>query len=414
MNLRPSGYEPDEYAPGRRFEGMTEAQGALSGVRVVDLTTILMGPMAARMLADHGADVIRVDAPTASQDLVGGSSGLSAIVLDTHRNKRSVILDLKTDTGAAAMADLIASADVLVTNMRSAALDRLGLSADELRTKHPALIHCIANGYGADGPYAERAAYDDAIQAISGLAALPARISGEPAYVPSVIVDKTCALFVVQAVIAALLHRHNTGEGQTIRAPMFETMVSFLLIEHLRGAALVPPQGELGYKRLLNPNRRPYRAADGWVALLPYSDANWRDFFALIDRSELAQDPRFVTHTTRIENAVELYEFLVEAAPSRTVADWMSVCEQHSIPASPVLDIADLFDDEHLAAVDLMPIVEHPHLGEYRTIRHPVNYDTMSTELRHHAPLPGEHTVEVFRELGWTDEQIRAAGLTDS
>lgn len=385
---------------------MNPAQGALTGVRVVDLTTILMGPMASRMLADHGADVIRIEAPTASKDIVGGASGLSAIVLDTHRNKRSVVLDLKTDVGAAAMAELIATADVLVTNMRSAALDRLGLSAERLRAQHPELIHCVANGYGADGPYADRAAYDDAIQAISGLAALPTRISGEPAYVPSVIVDKTCALFVVQAVMAALLHRHNTGEGQTIRVPMFETMVSFLLIEHLRGAALVPPQGELGYKRLLNPNRRPYQAADGWVALLPYSDANWRDFFTLIGRADLADDARFSNHGARIENAVELYQFLVDAAPTRTVDEWMTICEQHSIPASPVLDIAELFDDEHLNAVDLMPIVEHPHLGDYRSIRHPVSYDTMSTELRHHAPIPGEHTAEVFRELGWSDDRI--------
>lgn len=380
----------------------TQGQGALTGVRVIDLTTVLMGPMAARILADHGADVIRIDAP-GTPPLSGGAP---AIALDIHRNKRSVVLDLKSDAGAAAIRELVASADVLVTNMRSAALDRLGLSADELRADHPRLIHCLANGYGADGPYADRAAYDDAIQAISGLAALPTRISGEPAYVPSVIVDKTCSLFVVQAIMAALLHRHTTGEGQTIRVPMFETMVSFLLVEHLRGAALVPPQGELGYPRLLNPNRRPFRAADGWVALLPYTDANWRDFFALIDQPELAEDPRFATHSARIDNAVDLYQYLVDVAPSRTVGEWMAVCEARSIPASPVLDMADLFDDEHLAAVDLIPTERHPHLGDYRSIRHPVSYDTMSTELRHHAPNPGEHTAEVLRELGWTDERI--------
>lgn len=385
---------------------MTSPHGALTGVRVIDLTTILMGPMASRMLADHGADVIRVEAPTTSKDIGGGTGGLSAIVLDTHRNKRSVTLDLKAETGAAAMSELIASADVLVTNMRSAALDRLGLSAERLRSDHPELIHCVANGYGADGPYEDRAAYDDAIQAISGLAALTTRISGAPAYVPSVIVDKTCALYVVQSVMAALLHRHNTGDGQTIRVPMFETMVSFLLVEHLRGAALVPPKGELGYNRLLNPNRRPYRAADGWIALLPYSDANWRDFFALIGQPEIADDPRFSSHGSRIDNAVELYQFLVDAAPDRTVDEWIEICQQHSIPASPVLDIADLLDDEHLNAVDLMPVVEHPHLGKYRTVRQPVSYDTMATELRHHAPIPGEHTAEVFRDLGWSEGRV--------
>lgn len=384
------------------------SQGALTGVRVVDLTTVLMGPMASRILADHGADVIRIEAPGTSTDVSGGPLGIGAIVLDSHRNKRSVILDLKSDEGRAAALDLIASADVLVTNMRAAALARLHLDADTLRAAYPTLIHCVANGYGADGPYADRAAYDDAIQAASGLAALPTRISGEPAYVPSVIVDKTCALFVVQAVMAALLHRHSTGEGQTIQVPMFETMASFLLVEHLRGAALVPPRGEIGYKRLLNPNRKPYRCADGWAAILPYTDANWRDFFRLIDLPQVADDPRFDSHNARIENSIELYQYIVDAAPSRTVDEWMTLCADHSIPASPVLDIADLFDDEHITAVDLIPVLDHPVAGAYRSVRHPVSYDTMSTEVRRHAPVPGEHTDEILTELGWPAERIAA------
>jgi len=364
--------------------------------------------MSARVLADHGADVIRIDPPGTSRDVTGGPHGIGGIVLDTHRNKRSVMLDLKTDEGHVAAIDLIASADVLITNMRSAALERLGLDADTLRADYPALIHCVANGYG-DGPYGDRAAYDDAIQAVSGLAMLPARISGDPAYVPSVIVDKTCAMYIVQAVMAALLHRQATGEGQTIRVSMFETMVSFLLVEHLRGAALVPPRGQIGYNRLLNPNRKPYRCADGWAAILPYSDANWRDFFALIGRADLVDDPRFADHASRIEHAIELYQFIVDAAPSRTVDEWLAVCEEHSIPASPVLDIEELLDDEHLQAVNLMPVVEHPVAGPYRTVRQPVSYDTMSTEIRHHAPVPGEHTAEVFAELGWDPDRI--AGL---
>ncbi len=384
------------------------SSGALDGVRVVDLTTVLMGPMAARILGDYGADVIRIDAPGTSQDVSGGADGIGAIGLDIHRNKRSVMLDLKSDEGRAAAFDLIATADVLVTNMRVGALERLGLDATTLRSKFPSLIHCVANGYGADGPYADRAAYDDAIQAISGLAALHARIGGEPAYVPSVIVDKICSLFVVQAVMAALLHRHNTGEGQTIRLPMFETMVSFLLVEHLRGAALVPPRGEIGYTRLLNPNRKPYRCADGWVAILPYSDANWRDFFDLIGHPEMAVDARFASHHARVTNAVDLYQFIVDAAPSRTVDEWIAVCEELSIPASPVLDIADVFDDEHLQAVDLIPTVEHPVAGPYRSVRNPISFDTISTELRHHAPVPGEHTAEILTELGWNKARIDA------
>ena len=168
----------------------------------------------------------------------------------------------------------------------------------------------------------------------------------------------------------------------------------------------MPPRGDLGYRRLLNPNRKPYRCADGWVAILPYSDANWRDFFRIIERPDLADDERFATHGARIENAIELYGFIVEAAPSRTVDEWTTICAEHSIPASPVLDIADLADDEHLQAVDLMPVVDHPHAGPYRSIRHPVSYDSMSTAIRHHAPVPGEHTAEVLRELGWDDDRI--------
>ncbi|MEM7093355.1 MAG: CoA transferase [Actinomycetota bacterium] len=385
-------------------------RGALTGVRVIDLTTILMGPMATRILADHGADVVRIDPPTASRDITGGPDGIGGIVLDTHRNKRSVMLDLKSDEGMAAMLDLVATADVLVSNMRGAALERLGLDAATLRTRRPELIHCTANGYGADGPYADRAAYDDAIQAISGLAALPTRISGEPAYVPSVIVDKTCSMFIVQAVMAALLNRHATGEGQTIMVPMFETMVSMNVVEHLRGAALVPPRGEIGYRRLLNPNRKPYRCADGWVALLPYNDANWRDFFRIIGRPELTEDPKFGDHGSRIENAIELYGYIVEAAPMHTVHEWLTICEQHSIPASPVLDLAELPEDDHLQAVDMMPVVQHPLVGPYRSVRHPVTYDTLSTEIRHHAPVPGQHTAELLAELGWDAARIAELG----
>ena len=387
-------------------ESAVNGAGALDGVRVVDLTTVLMGPLASRMLADHGADVIRIEPPGVSTDISGGASGIGAIGLDIHRNKRSVILDLKSDEGSAAARELIATADVMVTNMRSAALARLGLDADSLRATQPELIHCLANGYGSDGPYGDRAAYDDAIQASSGLAALFARVDGEPAYVPSVVVDKTCSLYIVQAVMAALLHRHRTGQGQTIRLSMFETMASFVLVEHLRGAALVPPRGEIGYARLLNRNRKPYRCADGYAAILPYTDANWRDFFAIIDRPDLTQDPRFATHQDRVRHAVELYQFIVDAAPSRTVDEWMTVCAHHSIPASPVIDIAGLAEDPHLEAVELIPELEHPIAGRYRSVRQPIEFDTLDTSVRRHAPVPGEHTVEVLTEIGWSDVRI--------
>ena len=379
---------------------------ALEGVRVVDLTTILMGPLASRILGDHGADVVQVVAPNAPRSVTGDESGMGGIALDLHRNKRSVRLDLKSAAGRGALLDLIDHSDVLVTNMRHAALARLGLDAESVRIRSPALIYCLANGYGEEGPYAGRAAYDDAIQALSGFAALSERIDGEPRYAPSVVVDKMCSLFIVQAVMAALLARARTGEGQTIAVPMFETMSAFNLVEHLRGAAMIPPRGEIGYSRLLNRNRRPFRSRDGWVAILPYSEQNWRDFFNLIGQPERLDDPRFSTHNRRLDNAEALYGIVAEAAPQRTTEAWQEVCDAHSIPCNPVLDIADLLDDPHLNAVELLQTLEHPEEGPYRSVRHPVSYDGLRTDVRRHAPVPGQHTREVFRELGWPDEKI--------
>lgn len=386
--------------------------GALEGVRVIDLTTILMGPLACRMLADHGADVIQIVPPSAQEAVVGDDEGIGGIALDIHRNKRSIKLDLKSDRDRRAMWDLIGTADVLVTNMRAAALVRLGLSADDVRRRYPRLIYCLANGYGPGGPYASRAAYDDAIQALSGFAALSGMIDGEPRYAPSVIADKVCSLFIVQAVMAALLNRQIRDEGQTIMVPMFETMVAFNMVEHLRGAALLPPKGTPGYTRLLNRERRPYRSADGWVALLPYSAANWQDFFTIIGSSELAKDSKFSTHSSRMQNAEALYRVVANAAPMKTTEEWISICDEYSIPCNPVLGFSELLSDPHLEAVQLLQEKTHPTEGAYRYVRDPVGYDTLDTALRLHSPVPGEHTYDVMRELGWGDNDIQSLSAT--
>ncbi len=382
--------------------------GALEGVRVVDLTTVLMGPLASRMLADHGADVIHIAPMHAKESISVDDGGIGAIALDIHRNKRSIKLDLKSDHGKKALWDLIATADVLVTNMRAAALGRLGFSADDVRKRHPKIIYCLANGYGQDGPYAERAAYDDAIQALSGFASLFGEINGTPAYAPSVIVDKICSLFIVQAVLASLLHQRATGEGQTITVPMFETMAAFNLVEHFRGAALIPPKAKPGYPRLINRERRPYKSADGWIALLPYTGRNWRDFFKIIDRPDLIDDPKFASHETRMQNIEELYGIVSVAAREKTTDEWQHICDEFSIPCNPVLGLEDLVHDPHLEAVDFMTVTEHPTEGKYRSVGDPVTYDGLSTALRRHAPIPGEHTTEVLTELGWDEADIRA------
>ena len=383
--------------------------GALDGIRIIDLTTVLMGPLAARMLADHGADVIRVEAPGGEAFLDSEprrSPSMNAMALNAHRNKRSVALDLKSDAGAAAMADLVASADVFLSNMRGAALARLGLDAATLRARHPNLIHVVANGYGSAGPYADRAAYDDAIQAISGLAALGGRAGGEPAYTPAVMADKVCSLHIAQATMAALFHRERTGLGQSIVVPMFETMVAFNIVEHHSGQIFEPAMGDVGYVRTMNPYRKPYRCADGYACILPYTDPNWRAFFDFVGHPELMDDQRFAKHADRIANSSELYALLEQFAATRPVAEWMAFCDEHSIPANPVLDLNQMTDDPHLQAVDLLPLMDHPTEGRYRVVRDPIAYDGMSTRLRRHAPRPGQDTAEVLAELGWSEELI--------
>ena len=383
--------------------------GALDGIRIIDLTTVLMGPMATRMLGDHGADVIRVEPTTGDSTRNGLPSrnpGMSGFSLNLQRNKRSLSIDLKHDRGQEVVLELAKTADVLVTNMRAEALTRLGLDEGSVTSINPSLIYCRANGFSADGPYKDKAAYDDAIQAASGLAGLFTATTGRPNYVPAVIADKVTGLHIVQAVMAALIHRYRTGVGQHIEVPMFETMVSFNLVEHLRGAAFEPPEGPFGYERLLTPARKPYETADGFVALLPYTDKNYEDFFNFIERPELAVTDRFATHNARVANTAELYGLIADAAQLKTTAVWLEFCDRVSIPAAAVLDLANLEDDPHLSQVDLVHVTDHPTEGKYRYVRDPVRYSESATGLHRHAPRLGEHSIELLLELGYNDDQI--------
>ena len=390
---------------------LSPAPGALDGIRLIDLTTVLMGPMATRMLADHGADVVRIEPLTPQSTRHSPPSrsvGMNGFTLNLQRNKRSIALDLKHPDGAAAAAELIAGADVVVSNMRRSALERLGLDAATLRGRHPGLVHCVANGFGSGGPYADRAAYDDVIQASSGLVDLYERVDGTPRLVPSVIADKVCGMTIAQAVLAAVIHKLRTGEGQAIEVPMFETMVAFNLVEHHRGYAFEPPIGDIGYVRLLNPHRRPFQAADGWVCLLPYTDADWKHFFTFVDRPDLIEDPRFTDHGKRLENIEALYGFLGEVAGKHTVDEWLTFAEGVSIPASPVMSLGEMHDDPQIVSSDLMPIGEHPTEGAYRMVNDSVRFEASPTAIRRHAPFLGQHTREVLTEIGWAPDRIDA------
>lgn len=406
-------------APGHELAAtpIPTGPGALDGIRVVELCTILMGPYAARILGDHGADVIRVESltgDTTRHSLPARSPGMSGHNLNIQRNKRSLALDLKSPEGRDAALALVATADVVVTNMRRAALVRLGLDPSELIRLHPGLIVCVANGYGSDGPDGDKPAYDDAIQAGSGLAWIvgQARPDRRPAYVPAILADKICGMTIAQSILAALVHKATTGEGQEIEVPMLETMVAFNLIEHQRGHAFEPPEGPFGYPRLFSPNRRPVASADGWVAILPYDDRHWREFFELIDRPDLADDPRFANHNSRIANIDEAYGIVATAGPRWTTSEWLARCRERSIPCSAVLEPSRTSNDPHLAAVDLITVADHPTEGPYRYVRDGPRLGRTPMGLRRHAPRLGQHTREILTEIGYDPSTVDAL-ITD-
>ena len=383
--------------------------GPLTGVRIVDLTTVVMGPFATQILADLGADVIRVEAPGGDfmRDFDPKKSPkMGAFSINVSRNKRSIVLDLKTDVGRAAFLDLVETADVFVSNMRPRALAKLGLTDDDLRARRPDLVYCSATGFGSDGPYADKAAYDDVIQAVSGFASMFAWLGSEPAYVPSIIADKVASLHIVYAILAALYRRATTGEGDFVEVPMAESMAAFNLVEHLSGHTFDPHVGEFSYQRMRTVHRRPRRSADGWVCILPYSDRNWSDFFTLAGKPELAADPRFATVNDRVNHVDTIYGLLDELVASKTTAEWMKLCDEHSIPAVPVVDLEHIADDPHFSAVGMLRSDVHPTEGPYRIVREPVVFRGGTPGLRHHAPNLGEHTAELLVELGYDGGRI--------
>ena len=394
--------------------------GPLDGIRVVDLTTVMFGPFCTQILGEMGAGIIKVEPPEGDIGRQTGatrSPGMSAAHLMKGRNKRSVVLDLKQAPARDALSRLVANADVFVHNMRPQAATRLGIDYDTVAAWKPDIVYAAATGFGEQGPYAERPAYDDLIQGMAGMAGLYGMAAGEPRYAPTVLADKTSGLFLLYAITMALFHRERTGEGQKVQVPMFECIASFLMNEHMQGRTFEPPVGEAGYARLLTPHRRPYPTADGYVCAMPYNNRHWQKFFNLIGQPEMAGDERFATQAARSRNIDALYAIVGECMLERTTGAWLRALEEADIPCGPMNTPEELFEDPHLRAVGMFPEVEHPTEGPIRHIKVPVSFSKTPGGLHRHAERLGGSSRAVLVEAGLTDEEIdrlEQAGATQT
>lgn len=385
--------------------------GPLHGVRVIELTSVVLGPWACQLLADMGADVIKIEGPRGDSNRALGAArnpGMAALYLTCNRNKRSVVLDLKVAGARDALLEIAKGADVFVHNNRPQVMSKLGLEYADLKAVNPRIVYCGSYGYSRRGPYGEKGALDDSIQAVSGIAMLNERVLGEPRYLPTVVADKTTAITVVYGVLAALFHRERTGEGQEIEVPMFETMVNFVMAEHLWGMCFEPPIGAPGYTRLMSHHRKPYRTLDGYIAILPYLDAHWERFCRLTGRTDLLEDPRFATLATRVRNIDATYSETAKIMATRTTDEWLQIFADSGVPTNAVNTLEDLARDPHLEAVGFWSFQDHPTEGRLRMPAFPVNFGATPAEVRRPAPRLGEHSVEVLRAAGLADERIEA------
>ena len=391
---------------------MPTMTGPLAGIRVLDLTTVQMGPWCTRILADFGADVIKIEAPEGDSSRYTGvpkHRGMSGTFQHNGRGKRSMAIDLKHPTAKEAILRLAPTVDAFASNIRQAALARLGLDYESVRKVNPSIVYLSMVGYGSAGRYAGRPAYDDLIQAASAIPTLLQRSTGQPRFIPMAAIDRIVGSAAANALLAGLLAKARTGTGQMIEVPMFETMAQFVLSEHMQGQTFDPPTSPAGYPRTLSPHRRPYATKDGFIAVLPYNDGQWRRFFELAGKAEMLKtDPRFADIASRTANIDSLYEMVGEELKSRTTQEWLDLLGANDIPCMRPHTLETLMDDPHLADAEFFKWEDHPSEGRIRTMREPSTWSETKPPTGRFAPRLGQQTREILAEAGFDTATIDA------
>ena len=381
----------------------------LDGIRVLEIASMIFGPVAGQYLGDMGAEVIKLEPPEGDLTRSIGprkSPKMGAFFLTSNRSKRSIVVDLKRPEGVGILHKLVAKTDVVLHSMRTPAANRLGLDYATLSKTNPALVYCHLTGYGDEGAYGERPAYDDIIQAASGLAMLQTVVAGQPRFIPTIVADKISGVHAAYAIVLALMHRMRTGEGQQVDVAMFETMAAFNMLEHQWGYAFEPPMGPMGYLPVSSAARRPYKTKDGFLALLPYSDAHWRSFFNLAGEPQIMQDERFSTFAARQKHFRDVWDEIERQVARKTNAEWLALLTPQDIPFSVVNSLEDLTTDPHLESVNFWKMMEHPTEGTLRMPRNPIGMSVSPPEITLLPPNLGEHSAEILREYSFDEASI--------